>query len=138
MKSLLKKLFPNSRFVHFEAFVPLTPDLAVGPPLLLEAMKSGDLGTFLNVVFKIAISAGAILAVLRIGYAGFRYMTTDAMGGKKDSIKMIQDAVIGLLLLLAIIIILERINPKLLNMNFQLGPTGTAPTQQSGGLPLAN
>jgi|SRR3989344_1804326 len=141
MFDYLKKLLPSSPFVLFQsivevpAFHPITKGISEGPPLLARAFDGqGSFSDFLVALFNIAISVGAILAVLRIAYAGFKYMTTDAMGQKSDSKEMIQNAVTGLLLLLAIVLILERINPDLLKMNFELGVNESSTTQQGGGL----
>lgn len=76
-----------------------------------------DLAQFFNAFFKTAIIVGAMLAVLRLGYAGFMYMTTDSFGDKGKAKSIIQEAVIGLLLLLSIWLILNQINPNLLNLN---------------------
>lgn len=76
-----------------------------------------DLAQFFNAFFKTAIIVGAMLAVLRLGYAGFIYMTTDSFGALGDAKEIIKNAVIGLLLLLSIWLILNQINPNLLNLN---------------------
>ncbi len=124
--------------IEVPAFRPITQGISDGPPLLARAFEGqGSFSDFLVALFNIAISVGAILAVLRIAYAGFKYMTTDAVGQKSDAKEMIQNAVVGLLLLLAIVLILERINPDLLQMNFDLAPNGSATTQQTGGFGLS-
>ncbi len=61
-------------------FVPLSN--ANQSPMLTSAYSSPDLSTYFNAIFKIALSAGAILAVLRIGYAGFLYMGSDMWANK--------------------------------------------------------
>ena len=76
-----------------------------------------NLAVFFNAFFKTALVVGAMLAVLRIGYAGFVYMTTDSFGSKGNARQIIQDAVLGLLLLLSVWLILNQINPNLLNLN---------------------
>lgn len=76
-----------------------------------------DLAQFFNAFFKTALIVGAMLAVLRIGYAGFIYMTTDSFGSMGNAKQIIQDAVLGLLLLLSIWLILYQINPNILNLN---------------------
>lgn len=81
-----------------------------------------DLPTFLNKVFILAISIGAILAVLRIIFAGALYMGTDVFSKKNDAKTILQDAVLGLLLLLGTYLILKQINPDLLNLNFNPPP----------------
>lgn len=143
MKSFFVRNFgtlaPQWRHVLFQGtFVPLTSGIEAGPDLLVRAISDASLAGFLQTVFYIAISVGAILAVLRIAYAGFVYMTTDAVGLKGDAKKMIQEAVLGLLLLLAIVIILGRINPNLLRMNFDLDNGGTtAPATTASPFPTA-
>lgn len=104
-------------------FVPLacvsdSPKLST----LYDDSKSGDLVTYLNSIFKVAISAGAILAVLRLAYAGYLYMGGDMWGNKQEARKMIQDVFLGLFLLLAVFIILEQINPNLLNLKIFMPP----------------
>lgn len=101
---------------------PVGQQLAESSPVLANLMASNDLSSFFNAFFKTAIVAGAMLAVLRLGYAGFMYMTTDSFGDKGKAKGIIQDAVIGLLLLLSIWLILNQINPNLLNLDILQGP----------------
>lgn len=77
---------------------------------------SGNLGIFANGAFKTALSVGAILAVLRIAYAGYTYMTSDAWGNKTHAKEILGDVVLGLLLLLGTYLILDTINPKILEV----------------------
>lgn len=93
-----------------------------------------DLAQFFNAAFKTALIAGAMLAVLRLGYAGFMYMTTDSFGNKGKAKTIIQDTVIGLLLLMSIWIILNQINPNLLDLNI-LRSVQSNPASGSGALP---
>lgn len=76
-----------------------------------------SLAQFFNSLFKAAIVIGAMLAVLRLGYAGFVYMTSDIPGMKGNAKEIIQNAVLGLLLLLAVWLILRQINPQILNLD---------------------
>lgn len=76
-----------------------------------------SLAQFFNTLFKTAIVLGAMFAVLRLGYAGFIYMTTDVMHVKQDARSIISNAVLGLLLLLAVWLILKQINPQILNLD---------------------
>ena len=76
-----------------------------------------SLAQFFNTLFKTAIVLGAMFAVLRLGYAGFKYMTTDLPGQKGNAREIISQAVIGLLLLLAVWLILNQINPDILNLD---------------------
>lgn len=71
---------------------------------------------FFNALFFTAIAIGAILAVLRLGYAGIIYMTTDVITIKGNAREIISHAILGLLLLLAVYIILFQINPEILEL----------------------
>lgn len=70
-----------------------------------------------NAIFFFAIAIGAILAVLRLGYAGIIYMTTDLWHSKQGAKEIISQAVLGILLLLAVYLILFQINPDILNLD---------------------
>ena len=81
-------------------------------------IQSGSLPEYINNVFKIVLSVGAILAVLRIAYAGYMYMgAADMWGNKQHAREILGDAIIGLLLLFSIYLILNLIDPNLLNLN---------------------
>lgn len=80
-----------------------------------------SLAAFFNSAFKTAIVIGAMLAVLRLGYAGFIYITSDLPGAKGNAKEIIGHAVTGLLLLLAIWLILNQINPQILNLEILQG-----------------
>ncbi|OGG52964.1 hypothetical protein A3C20_03795 [Candidatus Kaiserbacteria bacterium RIFCSPHIGHO2_02_FULL_55_25] len=97
--------------------------LAVPPPSskLGQLYGTTSLAGFLNGLFTAAISIGAILAVLRIAYAGYEYMTSDAWGNKARAKEIIGDVVLGLMLLLGTYLILNQINPQLLNLNILTG-----------------
>ena len=80
--------------------------------------QNGTLIDFVNALFKMALSLGAILAVVRIAWAGYQYMTSDAFGTKSHAKEILGDAVLGLVLLLSIWLILYQINPEILNLRF--------------------
>ena len=102
-----------------------------GSQKLAGAYTEGDLGTFLQRVFVGAISLGAILAVLRLAWAGFMYMGSDMWGKKEHAKEIIQDALLGLFLLLAIWLILKQINPQILELkvNTSSVPNNVTQTQ---------
>jgi len=78
---------------------------------------SGDLATFIERLFGFALSLGAILAILRIAWGGYLYMTTDLWSSKEHAREVIRETVLGLLLLLAVWVILSQINPDILRLN---------------------
>ena len=127
-------------------FVPLA-DFNASPKLRDAYTNSSDLGTFMNKVFVGAISLGAILAVLRLAWAGFVYMGTDLWGKKEHAKEVITDTLLGLFLLIAVYLILNQINPQILSLkitapapqsiNNSAGPgSGNAPTPSDTGASL--
>lgn len=114
------------------AFVPLaeTP----GGSRLGNLYQSANLGDFINRLFTAALALGAILAVLRLAFAGYMYMTTDAWGQKGKAREIIGNVVLGLLLLLSIWLILRQINPQLLDLNI-LKYLPNLPAQQQTNTP---
>ncbi|MDB5238233.1 MAG: hypothetical protein JWM46_503 [Candidatus Kaiserbacteria bacterium] len=116
-------------------------------PMLNSAYQSGNLGQYVNTLFKISLSVGAILAVMRIAYAGYLYMGSDMWGNKQKAKEVLGDVTLGILLLLSIYLILGQINPQLLNLNIlnsvqqsQAAPASSAaqaPVSTYGGIPAA-
>lgn len=92
-----------------------------------------SLAGFFNAAFKTAIVIGAMLAVLRLGYAGFVYITSDLPGAKGSAKEIIGHAVTGLLLLLAIWLILNQINPQILNLEILQGARSS-----NSGIPVVS
>lgn len=90
----------------------------VQPEQISKLFSEGStlVGLF-NGMFYAAIAIGAILAVLRLGYAGVIYMTTDVWHHKQSAREMISQALLGVLLLLAVWLILNQINPDILNLD---------------------
>lgn len=77
----------------------------------------GDLVQFFNRVFSLALTAGGILAVFRLAWAGYLYMTTDLWSSKERAKETLRETVLGLLLLIAVWVILNQINPDILKIN---------------------
>jgi cell wall-associated NlpC family hydrolase len=90
---------------------------AVATAIVVDA-EEGSIGKSFNNFYYMAIGIGSVLAVIMIVMYGFRYMTGDQGGYNKQKLKdKITNAVLGILLLLGIWIILNTINPDLLNVN---------------------
>lgn len=83
--------------------------------------------TYVNGAFRFVLGVAGILAVIMIIYAGFTYMTTDAFQKKEAGREIISNAVKGLLLAIGTWIIINTINPKLLQFNLII-PKPTVPT----------
>lgn len=90
-----------------------------------------NLGAFINALFKMTISIGAVIAVAQFVYGGIVYMMTESgaiqMGESKERM---QNALLGLVMLLSTYVIFNQINPDLLNLNVNLQQL---PETQRGG-----
>jgi hypothetical protein len=114
------------------AFTPLTQGLenVESGGALGRALQSANIGDFLQAAFDVAIVVGAMLAVLQIGRAGVMYMTGDIISNKSRAKEILQDAIIGLVVLISIVIILKQINPNILKLDFNATPVNL----EQGGL----
>ncbi len=92
-------------------FVPL-----VGIPYI-EGNKVATFGDYVNALYIASISIAAFLAVVKIIFAGVKYMLTDIVSTKGDAKKEIRSALIGLLIVVGAVLILETINPNLRQIN---------------------
>ena len=111
-------------------FEPITRG---GSRFLQEAFTTTSLGDFIQSVFNLAVVFGGVVAVLRIAYGGFLYMTSDIADTKSQAKSVIASALSGLLLLLAIVIILQQINPNILDLrNLDLEQVDVSSPQQQG------
>ena len=121
-------------FISYNAqFVPL--EKFEGSAKLADAYASGNLSTFLNRLFLGAMSLGAVLAVLRLAWAGFQYMASDLWANKQHAKEIIQETLLGLFILLGISLILNQINPDILKLD--VGITKLPPAQQQAPAPSA-
>ncbi|XKT74622.1 MAG: pilin [Patescibacteria group bacterium UBA2163] len=110
-------LIPTALFAAAGDFEPLVTLPGVG-----YEGGEGSLSDYVNAVFNIIITFAAMLAVLRVIMGGFQYMTTEAVTAKGEARLTIQNAVLGLILLGGSWLILNTINPQILNLsalNFQ-------------------
>ena len=90
-----------------QSFIPLIPGLAPTP---------GDMSSYLERVYILAISIAALIAVGKIILAGIKYTTSGVVTEKGAAKKDIQSALIGLLIILAAVVMLRTINPSLANL----------------------
>ena len=86
-----------------------------------EYHNISDFATFINNIFTILLSLGAIFATLRTVYGHYLYMRSDKSSDELSRAKsIVGDAVVGLILLFGIYIVLFNINPILIKNNDQL------------------
>jgi hypothetical protein len=87
-----------------------------------------DLESLINSLFKILLALGAMTAVAMLVFSGVTYMVSDVVNKKNEARKRIQNAVFGLLLLIGAYLILNTINPQLVNF---VNPAPAAPNVSS-------
>jgi hypothetical protein len=100
---------------------------------------NADFSSYINSLYVLSISVAALLAVIKIVIAGMKYMLSDIVTNKAEAKKDIEGAIIGLLVVLAAVLILTVINPKITNtaITFEKLPTlksPVAPVVVGGGL----
>lgn len=107
-------IFVLSSAVAHAEFVALSSGLPGG---IGRALFAGGLPKLLNTLIGISVAVAATLAVIMIAVGGFKYMTTDSMFAMGNAKEQITNAIVGLLIVLAAILILKTINPCLVTMN---------------------
>jgi len=78
---------------------------------------ASNLGNYINSLYKLAVAASGVLAVLMIVMGGFSYISTDAISNKEEGKHQIKMALGGLMVVFASYIILNTINPQLVELN---------------------
>lgn len=101
-------------FVGAQEFQPLT-----GVPALEPLTQGPDnLSAFFNQLYVLAVGAAAIVAVAQIMIAGFGLAYSGGnYGAIKEARSKIQNAILGLLLVLSPTIVFGIINPDILNLS---------------------
>ncbi len=116
-------------------YVPLEP--LPGEPDMTA--RNVDFGSILAALFKILIVVGGLVAVAALVVGGIIYMVSDVVNKKTEAKRRIKAAVWGLVLLLASYLILNTINPQLINSHAVLTPAPSIalPSRQQNTNPLA-
>ncbi len=93
----------------------------VGLPGLENLDKTTSIATYINAVYLLIIGLGALLGVMRIAWAGVKYSLSDIVTNKESAKHDIQGVLLGLAILLIPFIVLNTINPDLVNLNVLKG-----------------
>jgi len=88
-----------------------------------------DFGDYVNGLLTFAIGIAGALAVVMIVVGGIQYMSTDNFGEKAQGKEHIKNSLGGLILLIGAYMILNTINPDLVNLNFQVSGVSVAATE---------
>lgn len=113
-------------------YVPLEPILGINSSAFLQALYEGKsvFGDLLNILLQVVISLGALIAVGALVYGGVAYMLSGVSETHSEAKHRIEAAFWGLLILLASWLILNTINPQLLQITniFRVTPNTTTNT----------
>lgn len=101
----------------------IIPQLGVPIPGLQFSRPSTDGGTvaisflaqYVAAIYRYAVQISVFVAIIMVIYGGFRYLIGSGAGDIKRGREIIQDAIIGMLLVLGAYIILFTINPQLVS-----------------------
>jgi hypothetical protein len=106
-------------------FQSITPQL--GAPIpgadLSAAERVGDvvnvpfLAQYINGAYRYGVTIVLIIAIVMVVYGGFRYLVGASMGDIQAGKKIIQDALIGMLIVLGAYMLLNTVNPETLNLS---------------------
>lgn len=112
-----------------QGFVPLIPIGELG-----TGNTETSLADYFNNLFLLVISIGAMIAVLRLVYGGFLYMTqTESIKRTATARDVIQGTLVGLLLLIGAVLILQTVNPAIVNLKVLNFAPLQGPTYRGGG-----
>ncbi len=75
-----------------------------------------DIGTYINAAYTYLLGAGAIVAIVMVMIGGVQYMIGSSVGHADAAKKRIQNAVIGLILVMGAYLILNTVNPYLVQL----------------------
>lgn len=141
----------NKYLFLFLSALTLTPTFVfAGTPFIplvgipgFQGGTSVTLNTFVNQLFLTCIAIAALLAVVKLVIAGFKYMLTDVVTSKEDAKNDIKGALFGLLVVASTVLILSTINEDITEFSIvnQFGgisisgtpPPTPAPATPQGG-----
>ncbi|AKM83941.1 TPA: hypothetical protein DCZ46_01245 [Candidatus Campbellbacteria bacterium] len=83
-----------------------------------------DLTTYLSGAFRLAFGVAILLAVFQLSFAGFKYLTEESFTGKTNAKSKINNAIFGLVLIFVSYLLLNFINPDLVNIQFEIPKVG--------------
>ena len=95
-------------------------ELTVDYPTIGGVTPTNDLISYIRYIYLLGLSLVCITALGALVYGGFTYMLSDTITSKDDAKKYIWGAISGLVLAFASYLILNTINPDLVNWSLVL------------------
>lgn len=83
----------------------------------LSTSGTTSIPQFINQVYLLTISLGALFGVLKIAFAGVKYSLSDVVSSKQSAKEDIKGVLLGLAILLIPAIVLNEINPNLTKLD---------------------
>lgn len=90
------------------------PD-ASGNPQETFVFNDNSINNYINTLIRLAIGIGGVLAVVRIVMGGIEYMGNEVISNKESGRDKINNAILGLILVLSAYVILNTINSQLIS-----------------------
>ncbi len=123
--------------------------LIMGTPVLAFAQESfivpipgandpNDIAGYVKALFTYAVGLGALLAMVMIVIGALQYTLSEAVTNKEDARDRIKQAIWGLILLLASVLILRTINPDIVKLENIFLKTATLSPSPTVNSPTAN
>jgi type IV secretory pathway VirB2 component (pilin) len=111
----------SANFYNFLAPLPVPdPDSNGEMQTTFDPTDPNALGNYLNLIIKLIIGFSAVMAVVMIVMGGLEYMTGELISEKASGKEKITGAVFGLVLVLGSWLLLNEINPDLLNSDITI------------------
>jgi hypothetical protein len=128
----MKKIFLTE--VLFLAFLATTAsaDFGFTPLAPIPTLSQGtaiNLAVYMKALFTALVGLAIVFSVFQLVIGGVQYITADVISSKESGRKRITSALVGLLLILSSWIILNTVNPTLLNAGITIHPIATTRTQ---------
>lgn len=132
------KLIISIFFITF--FIPslVLADVKFKPLVGIPGFNGNEeitLDKFINSFFLTCIALAALLAVVKLVIAGFKYMMTDVVTSKEDAKNDIKGALFGLLVVASTVLILTTINEKITNIELVNKYSGLIAPSTGGAKP---
>jgi len=100
----------------------------------LQNASNVNFAQFLGLIFNLLLTAGALLAVGTLVYAGISYILSEAFETKGEARKRMVAALYGLVILLGAWLLLNTINPALLKFDLSSINTRWSAGTNTGGI----
>ncbi len=105
------------------------------PLIGIPGLGGGDLNfsDYINALYALSISVGALIAVIKIIIAGMKYMLSDIVTNKSKAIAEIQGAILGLIIVISAVLVLQVINPNITEFNTEITTNQATPKAGPAG-----